>query len=48
MASKMGQGVSIDFPDLLIGATAPHLGFDVVTINVKHFRAVPGLTVVTL
>jgi tRNA(fMet)-specific endonuclease VapC len=45
---QMGQGVSIDFPDLLIGATALHLGFDVVTINVKHFRAIPGLTVVTL
>jgi predicted nucleic acid-binding protein len=45
---QMGQGVSIDFPDLLIGATALHLGFDVATINVKHFRAIPGLTVVTL
>ena len=45
---QMGQGVSIDFPDLLIGATALHLGFDVVTLNVKHFRAIPGLTVVTL
>ena len=45
---QIGQGVSIDLQDLLIGATALHLGFDVVTINVKHFRAIPGLTVVTL
>jgi tRNA(fMet)-specific endonuclease VapC len=45
---QMGRGVSIDFPDLLIGATALHLGFDVVTLNVKHFQAIPGLGVVTL
>jgi predicted nucleic acid-binding protein len=43
---QMGRGVSIDFPDLLIGATALHLGFDVATLNVKHFQAIPGLTVV--
>jgi tRNA(fMet)-specific endonuclease VapC len=45
---QMGQGVAIDFPDLLIGATALHIGFDVVTLNVKHFQAIPGLRVVTL
>lgn len=45
---QMGQGVSIDFPDLLIGATALYLNFDVATMNVKHFQAIPGLTVVSL
>jgi tRNA(fMet)-specific endonuclease VapC len=45
---QMGKGVSIDFPDLLIGATALHLGFDVATINVRHFQAIPGLKVVTI
>jgi predicted nucleic acid-binding protein len=45
---QMGLGVSIDFPDLIIGATALHLGFDVVTLNVKHFRLIPGLKTVTL
>ena len=45
---QMGQGVSIDFPDLIIGATALHLGFDVVTLNVRHFQQIPGLTVVQL
>jgi predicted nucleic acid-binding protein len=45
---QRGRGVSIDFPDLLIGATALHLGFDVATLNVKHFQAIPGLTVVML
>lgn len=43
---QMGRGVSIDFPDLLIGATALHLGFDVASLNVKHFQAIPGLSVV--
>ncbi len=45
---QMGQGVSIDFSDLLIGATALHLGFDVATLNVRHFQAIPSLNVVTL
>jgi len=46
--AQMGQGVSIDLPDLIIGATALHLGFDVVTLNVRHFRAIPGLNVLAL
>jgi len=41
-------GISIAFEDLLIGATALHLGFDVVTLNVKHFRLIPGLKTVAL
>lgn len=45
-AEQMGQGVSIDFPDLIIGATAPHLGFAVVTLNVLHFQQITGLSVV--
>jgi len=45
---QMGQGVSIDFPDLIIGATALHLGFDVVTLNIRHFQQIPGLTVVQI
>jgi len=43
---QMGQGISIDFPDLIIGATALHLDFQVVTVNVRHFQAIPGLSVV--
>jgi len=42
---QMGRGVSIHFPDLLIGATALHLGFGVATLNLKHFQAIPGLRV---
>lgn len=45
---QMGRGISIDFPDLIIGATALHLGFDVLTLNMKHFAAIPGLRAVTL
>ena len=45
---QMQQGNSIDFPDLLIGATALHLGFSVATLNVKHFSAIPGLSVVSV
>lgn len=40
------RGVSIAFEDLLIGATALHLDYAVVTNNVRHFQAIPGLTVV--
>ncbi len=47
-AEQMARGVAIDFPDLLIGATALHLGFDVATINVKHFQRIPGLNIVAL
>jgi tRNA(fMet)-specific endonuclease VapC len=45
---QMGRGVSIDFPDLLIGATARHLGFAVVTLNLRHFQQIPGLSVVQI
>jgi tRNA(fMet)-specific endonuclease VapC len=45
---QMAQGVSIDFADLIIGATALHLGFDIVTLNVRHFEAIPGLKIVAL
>lgn len=36
-------GVSIAVEDLIIGATALHLGFDVATLNVKNFQLIPGL-----
>jgi predicted nucleic acid-binding protein len=43
---QAAQGVNIAFEDLLIAATALQLGFGVVTGNVRHFEAVPGLKVV--
>ena len=45
---QMGLGIAIDFPDLIIGTTALHLGFGVITLNVKHFQPIPGLSVVQL
>jgi predicted nucleic acid-binding protein len=45
---QTGRGIAIDFPDLIIGATALHLGFGVVTLNVKHFQAIPGLPVIQI
>lgn len=53
LAGKIGgeqpsHGVSIAFEDLLIGTTALHLGYAVVTLNVRHFRLIPGLSVLQL
>lgn len=45
-AEQRGRGVVIPYPDLLIGATALSLGFSVLAANLRHFRQVPGLTVV--
>jgi predicted nucleic acid-binding protein len=39
-------GIAIGFEDLVIGATALHLGYGVATHNVKHFQLIPGLKVV--
>lgn len=45
---QAAKGISIAVEDLIIGATALQVGFDVVTLNVKHFQAIPGLNVATL
>jgi predicted nucleic acid-binding protein len=39
------QGTRISLGDLLIGATALELGYEVVTHNVRHFAMVPALEV---
>jgi len=43
---QAAQGIAIPFEDLVIGATALHLGFDVVTHNLRHFQRIPSLKVV--
>jgi tRNA(fMet)-specific endonuclease VapC len=43
---QQARGVTIPFADLLIGATALSLGFSVLTVNLRHFRLIPGLNVV--
>jgi len=45
---QAARGVSIAFEDLLIGATALHIGYEVVTLNLRHFQLIPGLRVVRL
>ncbi len=47
MASRWARALTIAFPDLLIGATALHLGFDVVTLNERHFQMIPGLKILS-
>jgi predicted nucleic acid-binding protein len=45
---QQSRGVIIPFGDLLIGTTALEVGYSVLTANVRHFRLIPGLTVVQL
>jgi tRNA(fMet)-specific endonuclease VapC len=45
---QAANGITVAFEDLIIGATAIHLGFDVATLNVKHFRLIPSLKIVAL
>ncbi len=42
------KGIQLAFEDLLIGATALHLGYTVATLNMRDFQRVPGLSVVQL
>jgi predicted nucleic acid-binding protein len=45
---QKNRGVTIPFSDLLIGATALEVGYTMLTVNVRHFRLIPGLIVVQL
>jgi len=45
---QAARGVRIAFEDLLIGATALHIGYEVVTLNLRHFKLIPGLKVLQL
>ncbi len=45
---QQSRGVKMPFQDLLIGATALHLNYTVVTGNPRHFQMIPGLTVKSL
>jgi tRNA(fMet)-specific endonuclease VapC len=39
------KGIVVSFEDLVIGATALSLAFEVVTENVRHFEVISGLAV---
>jgi len=45
---QQSRGIIIPFADLLIGATALEIGYSLLTVNVRHFRLIPGLTVLQL
>lgn len=45
---QQSRGVVIPFGDLLIGATALLNDYSVLTVNVRHFRLIPGLSIVQL
>jgi predicted nucleic acid-binding protein len=45
---QQSQGITIPFADLLIGATALTHKYGVLTVNLRHFRLIPGLSVVQL
>jgi tRNA(fMet)-specific endonuclease VapC len=47
-AQQEAVGVQFAFEDLLIGATALHLGYEVATRNLRDFRRIPGLSVIEL
>ncbi len=40
------KGIQCAFEDLVIGVTALHLGYAVMTLNARHFQRIPGLNVV--
>jgi len=40
------MGIQFAFEDLLIGATALHLGYEVATLNLRDFQRIPGLSVI--
>ncbi len=42
--AKVGENLA--FPDILIGVTALELGYSVITRNLRHFKRIPGLTVI--
>ena len=45
---QQGRGITVPFSDLLIGATALEVGYSLLTVNARHFRLIPSLTVVQL
>jgi predicted nucleic acid-binding protein len=42
------RGIKIPFSDLLIGTTALLHGYSVLTVNVRHFRLIPSLHIISL
>ena len=45
---QAAKGISVAFEDMAIGVTALELGFEVATLNLRHFQMIPGLNIVSL
>jgi predicted nucleic acid-binding protein len=45
-AERAEAGLTIPLIDLMIGATALSLNFSILTVNLRHFRMIPNLTVI--
>lgn len=43
---NQAKGIRLPLSDLLIGGTALELGYSVATGNLRHFKMIPGLSVV--
>jgi predicted nucleic acid-binding protein len=43
---SQASGIRIPLADLLIGATALELGYSVATENLRHFKQIPGLSII--
>ena len=42
---QAAKGIKIPFDDLAVGASALEQGYAVATLNLRHFRMIPGLVV---
>jgi predicted nucleic acid-binding protein len=45
---SQAKGIRIPLSDLLIGVTALELGYHIATHNIRHFKLIPGLSVLPL
>lgn len=44
---QAARGITIPADDLLIGASAIEQGYAMATLNIRHFREIPGLRIVS-
>ena len=42
------KGIRIPLSDLLIGVTALELGYRIATHNIRHFKLIPGISIIQL
>jgi predicted nucleic acid-binding protein len=45
VGEQAAKGIKIPFDDLAVGASALEQGYAVATLNLRHFRMIPGLVV---